>query len=69
MLNWYRRLPASGKRPLFKIRHRNLLPHTMRKASGQNFIYQINWPENPMDNEPEDGVVIIPADQHGINAE
>jgi hypothetical protein len=41
----------------------------MRKASGQNFIYQINWPENPMDNEPEDGVVIIPADQHGINAE
>jgi hypothetical protein len=41
----------------------------MGKSPGQDFINQIDGPKDPVNNEPGNGVIIIPAYQHGINPE
>jgi hypothetical protein len=38
-------------------------------VTGQDFIKKVNRPKNPVNDQPEDRMVIIPADQHGIDAE
>jgi len=40
----------------------------MGKMTGQEFIYEVNRPEYPVNDQPENGMVIVPADHHGINS-
>jgi len=35
----------------------------------QDFVHQVDGPENIMDNQVKNGMVIMPADQQGINTE
>jgi hypothetical protein len=35
----------------------------------QQFIHKIDGPEDPVQDQKEDRVVVVPADHHGINAE
>ena len=35
----------------------------------QQFIQQINWPEYIMDNQPKDGMIVIPAYHQGIQTQ
>ena len=36
---------------------------------GQQFIYQIEWPEDIMNDEQDDGVVVIPTNHQRVDAE
>jgi hypothetical protein len=35
----------------------------------QNFVHQVNGPEDVMNNQEQNGMVIMPADHQGINTE
>jgi hypothetical protein len=46
-----------------------MFPHIMRQMPRQQFINKIHGPKNPVENKVEYGVIIIPADHHGINTQ
>jgi hypothetical protein len=39
------------------------------EVAGQQFVQQVNGPEDIMNDEPEDGMVVIPAYHQGIQAQ
>jgi hypothetical protein len=38
-------------------------------VAGQQFIHQVDGPENPVKYQKENGMIVVPADHHGINAQ
>lgn len=40
----------------------------MRQVANQYFVHQINGPKNIMYNKQDKGMVIVPANEQGVNA-
>jgi hypothetical protein len=54
---------------LFKVAFRDGPPEVVRKVAGQQFIDQIDGPENVMDDQQNPVMVIMPADHERVQAE
>jgi hypothetical protein len=54
---------------LLEVGQWNSLPHTIRKMTYQQFINQVDRPEDEVDDEQDDVVVIIPTYHQGIDAQ
>jgi hypothetical protein len=54
---------------LFEIRQGYRPPHVVGKMTGQQFIHQVDGPENPVKNQKENGMIVVPADHHGVDAQ
>ena len=49
---------------LLEVRLRNLFPHPIRQITSNQFIHQVQRPDDYMEDEQQDGVIVKPAD-HG----
>jgi hypothetical protein len=54
---------------LFKVRKWNRFPKVMREMAGEQLIQQVDRPENIVDNEQYDGVIVIPANHQRIETQ
>jgi hypothetical protein len=54
---------------LIEIGCGNMLPHIMGQMAGQQLINEIDGPEDIMDDHQDDGVVVVPAYQDGVDPE
>ncbi len=66
--------PCERKTPLrhkclLKIRFRYCFPHAMRQVAINYLPYKVDGPDDVMDNGQYDGVIVMPAYQHGIDAQ
>jgi hypothetical protein len=55
--------PKTANR-LLEVRLRNFLPHSIRQVANQQFIDEINRPDDDVDDQQNDGVIVKPAN-HG----
>ena len=44
-------------------------PHIMRQMPGKQFIQEVNGPEDPVDDQPDYRMIVIPADHNRIKAQ
>jgi hypothetical protein len=54
---------------LFKIGSGDGPPKVVGKMADQELIDQVDGPEDIVDDQQEDGVVVMPADQQCVDAE
>ncbi len=54
---------------LFEIRFRDRFPHAMRQAAMKYFPNKVDRPDDVMYDGQYDRMIVIPAYQHGINAQ
>ncbi|WP_202552122.1 hypothetical protein [Ginsengibacter hankyongi] len=54
---------------LFKIRFRDGFPHAMGQATMKYLPYKVDGPDDVMNNGQYDGMIVIPAYQHRIDAQ
>ena len=53
----------------FKIGGRDRLPHAVRQMADQQFIDQVNGPEDIMDQQVQKGMIVIPTDHDRIETQ
>jgi hypothetical protein len=58
---------VSGMLP--EIRQRDGAPEIMRKMADEEFVDKIDRPDDPMDEQEDPVVVVVPADHQGIQAQ
>ena len=61
--------PESFCAGLVEIRKGNRFPHAVGQVPGQQFIKKINRPDQPVNEQVYNGMIVMPADQHGINTQ
>ena len=54
---------------LFKIACGDGSPEVVRKVADQQFIDQVDGPEDPVDDQQNPVVIIVPADHQRVEAE
>jgi hypothetical protein len=60
---------VTGRGILFKIRLGDDSPHIVGEVSYEEFIDQINGPEDKVYDQQDEAVVVIPAYHQGVDAQ
>jgi hypothetical protein len=60
---------AGAKKILFEVGQGDGAPEVVGKVADQEFIDEIDGPEDVMDDQQDDRVVVVPADHQCIEAE
>jgi hypothetical protein len=58
-----------GKIFLFKIRHGDRPPQVMGEMADQELVNQVDGPEDIVDDQQEQRMVIIPTDHQGVDTQ
>lgn len=54
---------------LLEIRQGDRSPQVMGKMADQQLVYEVDWPEDIVDDQQDYRVIVMPADQQGINTQ
>ena len=65
-LNYHNKGPFLPVFNLFKIGQGDRSPHIMGQVPGQKFVNKIDGPKNPVKDQVKNGMIVVPADHHGI---
>jgi hypothetical protein len=61
--------PMAGKKKLFEVGQGDGAPEIVREVADEELVDQVDGPEDVMDDQQDQGVVVVPADHECIKAE
>jgi hypothetical protein len=60
---------VAGLADLAKVGFRDLSPHVVREVPDEELVDQVDGPEYVVDEHEDQGMVVIPADHQGVDAQ